>query len=75
MNKHPVTVSVERRKDESSESLIKRFIKKYKKEQVLQEVLDKRYHLKPSIKARKKKEKANRRLYAERKKREREANY
>jgi len=73
MNKHPVTVSVERRKDEDNERLIRRFMKKFKREGVLQEVMDKRYHVKPSMKRRRKKERAERRRKSEQRKREKES--
>lgn len=73
MNKHPVTVSVERRKDDDNEKLIRRFMKKFKKEGVIQEVMDRRYHVKPSMKRRRKRERAERRRRIEKRKLERES--
>lgn len=41
-------MQVKRRKNESSENLIKRFIRKTKKEKIVEEFLDRRYFKKPS---------------------------
>jgi ribosomal protein S21 len=41
-------MQVKRRKSESSENLIKRFIRKVKKEKIVEEFLDRRYFKKPS---------------------------
>jgi ribosomal protein S21 len=45
-------MEVKIRKNESSENLIKRFIRKSKKENILDEVLERRYFVKPSEKRR-----------------------
>jgi len=42
------------------ERMIRRFIKKTKKERILDEIRDRRFHEKPSVKKRKKSEKARR---------------
>ena len=39
---------VKLRKNESSENLIKRFVRKVKKEKIMEEYLEKRYYKKPS---------------------------
>ena len=75
MSKHPVTVSVTKRKGESDERLIRRFLKKWKKENVMFELMERRYHQKPSVKRRKKKERAARRRYVEKRRRERQQDY
>jgi ribosomal protein S21 len=41
-------MQVKRRKNESSENLIKRFIRKSKKEKIVEEYLDRTYYKKPS---------------------------
>tara|TARA_Y100000310_G_scaffold275176_1_gene291617 strand:- start:836 stop:1042 length:207 start_codon:yes stop_codon:yes gene_type:complete len=41
-------MKVKLRKNESSENLIKRFIRKSKNEKIVNEILDKRYYKKPS---------------------------
>ena len=41
-------MQVRRRKNESSENLIKRFVRKIKKEKIIDEFLDRRYFKKPS---------------------------
>ena len=45
---------VKLRKNESVENLIKRFIRKAKKEKIIEEVLDKKFYKKPSEKKREK---------------------
>jgi ribosomal protein S21 len=52
-------IRVELRRGESTERLIKRFIKKCKREKILETYRDKTaYHIKPSVKKRIKREKA-----------------
>lgn len=49
MSRKPVNVEVKRRKDESIERLIRRFMRECKKEQIVREYLEKtRYYKKPS---------------------------
>jgi small subunit ribosomal protein S21 len=45
-------VSVENRPNESFERMLKRFVKKIKKDGILEEVRDRRYYVKPSVKKR-----------------------
>lgn len=45
-------VTVKREKNDSDERLIKRFLKKVKKLGIIQEVLDRRYYVKPSVQKR-----------------------
>jgi len=45
-------VTVKREKNDSDERLIKRFLKRVKKLGILQEVLDRRYYVKPSVQKR-----------------------
>ena len=52
----PAHVSVTPRKNEHPERLIKRFIRKVKKERVLEQIRERRFYEKPSVKRRKKKE-------------------
>jgi len=53
-------VTVTQRKNESAERLIRRFIKKCKKEKVVERYLDKRFYEKPSTKRRRDKLKKKR---------------
>jgi ribosomal protein S21 len=70
MGKHPVNVCVERREGESDEKFIKRFMRKCRKEEITREVMDRRYHKKPSEKRRQKEERAaHRRRIEERRQR------
>jgi small subunit ribosomal protein S21 len=48
------------RKNEHPERLIKRFLKKVKKERVIEQVRERRFYEKPSVKRRKKKEQRER---------------
>jgi len=48
---------VRREKFDSDEKMIKRFIKKVKKSGIMEEVMDRRYYIKPSTKKRLKKKK------------------
>lgn len=49
MSRKPVNVEVKRRRDESNERLIRRFMRECKKEQIVREYLEKtRYYKKPS---------------------------
>ena len=50
----PSHVSVAPRKNENSERLIRRFIRKVKKERVIEQVRERRFYEKPSVKRRKK---------------------
>jgi ribosomal protein S21 len=54
-------IRVDRRPDESDEKFIRRFLKKVRKEGIIKEVLDRRYHKTKSQKRRNKHEKAIRR--------------
>ena len=60
-------VSVTQRNNESAERLIRRFIKKCKKERVLEEVRDRLYYRPPSVKKREKRKRARRALQREQK--------
>tara|TARA_R110000824_G_scaffold72583_1_gene185146 strand:+ start:314 stop:526 length:213 start_codon:yes stop_codon:yes gene_type:complete len=53
-------VEVKARRNESSESLIKRFNRKVKNEGIVQEVLNRKYYIKPSVKRRLAKAKSKR---------------
>jgi small subunit ribosomal protein S21 len=67
----PVNVEVIRRGDEPIERMLKRFIKKCKKEKIIEEYKARRYYVKPSEKRRIKKRrraKIARELQAEREK-------
>jgi small subunit ribosomal protein S21 len=58
--KRPVNAQVHLRRDESPESLIKRFMKKVKNEKIIDEVRDREYFEKPSVvNARKRKRRRN----------------
>ena len=46
------------KKNEPAEKLIRRFIKKVKKEKIVEQVRDRKYYKKPSIKKKEKKRKA-----------------
>jgi|TARA_R100001594_G_C3964172_1_gene246113 small subunit ribosomal protein S21 len=48
-------VQVKARRNESAESLIKRFNRKVKNAGIVKEVLNRRYYIKPSVKKRKEK--------------------
>ena len=58
----PSHVSVTPRKNENSERLIRRFIRKVKKERVIEQVRERRFYEKPSVKRRKKREQRQRTL-------------
>tara|TARA_R110002020_G_scaffold204168_1_gene408067 strand:- start:376 stop:588 length:213 start_codon:yes stop_codon:yes gene_type:complete len=45
-------IQVKARRNESSEALIKRFNRKVKNEGIVQEVLNRKYYIKPSVKRR-----------------------
>jgi small subunit ribosomal protein S21 len=53
-------LQVKARRNESAESLIKRFSRKIKNSGIIKEVLERRYYEKPSIKRRKEKAKRER---------------
>ena len=56
-----VNIRIEQKRNESSERLIRRFIKKCKKERIIETYREKTaYHVKPSVKRKLKREKANR---------------
>lgn len=63
-------IAVELSKGESQESLIRRFLRKVKKSEILKEVWDRQYYDKPSVKKNQDKRKRKRTL--EKLKRERE---
>ena len=48
MAKRPARVEVYRKRDEPNERLIKRFIKRVKKEKIIEQLRDRRYFEKPS---------------------------
>ena len=58
--KKPAHVSVTPRKNEHPERLIKRFLKKVKKERIIEEIRDRRFYEKPSTKRRKKRQQRER---------------
>ena len=56
MSKRPIIVEVKPRYDnEPCEKMIKRFMKKCKKERIIEDYRDRRYYEKPSIKRKRKK--------------------
>ena len=63
-------ITVELSKGESQESLIRRFLRKVKKSEIIKEVWDRQYYVKPSVKNNEKRRKRKRVL--EKLKRERE---
>ena len=67
----PINVEVRLRNGESVDRLIKRFIKKVRKEEILDEYRERKYFEKPSVKRRK--EKAKRKRIAQQTQRERDA--
>ena len=62
-------VTVHLRRGETSERLIRRFIKKCKKERIVEEVRERRRYKKPSVKKKEKQEQAQRARYREEQKR------
>lgn len=55
-SKKPINVEVKpRHRDEPTERLIKRFMKKVKNERIIEKTLEKRRYVKPSVKRRKEK--------------------
>lgn len=68
-------ITVERYKNESQESLIRRFLRKVKKSQLLKEVWERRYYDKPSVKNTERKRKRKRTLEKLQKEREVEEKY
>ena len=58
--KRPAHVSVTPRKNEHPERLIKRFLRKVKKQRIIEEVRDRRFYEKPSVKRRKKRQQRER---------------
>jgi|TARA_R110000787_G_scaffold101583_1_gene207131 ribosomal protein S21 len=54
---------------ESAEKMIRRFIKKTKKERIVEEVRERAHYKKPSIKKREKRERAQRAIFREEQKR------
>jgi|ETNvirenome_6_85_1030632.scaffolds.fasta_scaffold103541_2 ribosomal protein S21 len=70
--KRAIRVEVEARNpDESFERLIKRFIKKVKKERVIEKFLEKRYYEKPSLRRKKEAKRRQKTLEKLKKKNER----
>ena len=53
-------VKIFKRKNETEENLVRRFIKKCKKERVVEEARERKEYLKPSVKKRRKRERAQR---------------
>ncbi len=53
--KKPINVEITPRRNEQPERMIRRFTKKVKKEELLEEVRERRYYVKPSEVRRKKK--------------------
>ena len=54
MEPNQITMNVPRRKNDTNESLIKRFIRKVKKEKIIEEYREREYYKKPSEIAREK---------------------
>ena len=70
----PINVEVKLKdKNESFERLIRRFIKKVKKEKIIEDYRDRRYYEKPSV--RRKKERLKRKKLLEKLRIEREKNF
>lgn len=63
-------MEVKLRKSESSENLIKRFVRKLKKENIIEEILDRRFYKKPSELRREERDKSIAKLKKERSKEE-----
>jgi len=53
--KRPINIEITPRRNEQPERMIRRFTKKVKKEELLEEVRERRYYVKPSEVRRKKK--------------------
>jgi len=51
---HPINVEVRIRQGDSVERAIKRFLKKCKKEKIIEDFLERKYYEKPSVKRNKK---------------------
>jgi ribosomal protein S21 len=66
--------TVELSRGESQESLIRRFLRKVKKSEIIKEVLERRYYDKPSVKNTERKRKRKRVLEKLKKEREKEQN-
>ena len=62
MSKKPINVEVRSRNNEHPERMIRRFIKKCKKEKIIEQLRDRRYYKKPSDVRRHKKQAAIRRM-------------
>tara|TARA_R100000008_G_scaffold47900_2_gene28403 strand:+ start:88 stop:345 length:258 start_codon:yes stop_codon:yes gene_type:complete len=70
MAKKPAHVSVSAKECRGNhERMIRRFIKKTKKEKIIEKVKDKRYHKKPSVAKKEKRQRAQRARYREQQKR------
>ena len=54
ITKRPTRVTVTAQKDEVAEKLIKRFLRKVKKEEIIETYRENEYHKKPSVKKREK---------------------
>jgi len=67
-------VTVTQRKNESAERLIRRFIKKCKKENIVEEARDRMRHIPPSEKRREKRKRAKRALQREQRKEQKTIN-
>jgi small subunit ribosomal protein S21 len=51
-------VTVKRERNDTDERMIKRFLKRVKKSGIIQEVLERRYYVKPSVRKRRAKERS-----------------
>ena len=60
MSSKPINVEVYAKKDESDERLIKRFLKKIKKEKIIEQYKEHTFYKKPSVKRREKNKKRKR---------------
>jgi len=68
-------ITVEKSRGESQEALIRRFLRKVKKSEILKEVWERKYYDKPSVKRTEKKRKRKRFLEKLQKEREAEEKY
>ena len=68
-------ITVEKSRGESQEALIRRFLRKVKKSEILKEVWERKYYDKPSVKRTEKKRKRKRSLEKLKKEREAEEKY
>lgn len=71
MKKASQVVVKPRHPRESPEKMIRRFLKKVKKERIVEEVRERKHYKKPSVKKKEKRERAQRDRYREEQKRKR----